>query len=63
MAVQSVDSYLREAAVLTVVLGAHTGLEVESLCQTGGLCDVENLAVYHVYEVGSHPALRLASVC
>ena len=62
MAVQSVDSYLREAAVLAVVLGAHAWLEVESLRQTGALREVEELGAEHVHKVGRQASCRLVAV-
>ena len=62
VAVQTIDAYLCETAVLAIVLGAHTGLEVKPLCQTGGLGGLELLAVQHVHQVGCFAALCLAAV-
>ena len=48
MAVQTVDAYLREAAVLTSVLDAHARLETQTVGQRGGVCSFEQLAVENV---------------
>ena len=37
VAVQTVDAYLREAAVLTSVLDAHAWLETQTVGQRGGV--------------------------
>ena len=62
VAVETVYSDLREAAVLTVVLGAHAWLEVESLRQTGALHEVEELGAEHVHKVGRQASCRLVAV-
>ena len=62
MTVESVNPHLCESAVLTVVFRPHTGLEVESLCQTGALCHVKELRVYHIHQVRSESPLGFASV-
>ena len=48
VAVQTVDAYLREAAVLTSVLDAHARLETQTVGQRGGVCPFEQLAVENV---------------
>lgn len=62
MAIKTVYAHLREATVLTVVLRAHTRLEVEPLRQTCALCDVKQLSADHVDQVWRQPAFRLVSV-
>ena len=62
MTVKTVDAHLGESAVLAVVLGAHTRLEVESLRQAGRLCNVEDLAANHAHQVGSQSALGLVTI-
>ena len=42
MAVQAIDSGLRESAVLTVVLNPHAGLEIEAVGERAG-SDVEKI--------------------
>ena len=62
MPVQSVYTHLREAAIGAIVFGAHTGLKVQTLCQTHRIGDVERARIYHVHQRWCVASQRYAAI-
>ena len=62
MPVQPVYTYLREATVGAIVFGAHTGLKVQTLCQTHRIGDVERARIYHVHQRWRVTSQRYAAI-